>query len=90
MAHAQGLVKFGNSERILEVVTRTKDKTILLSRDEARVLSAIPDAYATNVTKIRLAVLLPEKSVQQILDRFVARHFVVAHIEHREAHLSRS
>ena len=76
--HAQGLVKFGDSERILEVVTRTKDKTILLSRDEARVLSAIPDAYATNTTKIRLAVSLPEKSVQRILDRFVARHFVVA------------
>jgi DNA-binding MarR family transcriptional regulator len=76
--HAQGLVKFGDSERILEVVTRTKDKTILLSRDEARVLSAIPDAFATNATKIRLAVLLPEKSVQQFLDRLVARHFVVA------------
>jgi predicted transcriptional regulator len=76
--HAQGLVKFGDSERILEVVSRAKDKTVLLSRDEARVLSAIPDAYATNVTKIRLAVLLPEKSVQQILDRFVARHFVSA------------
>ena len=76
--HAQGLVKFGDPERILEVVTRTKDKTILLSRDEARVLSAIPDAYATNATKIRLAVLLPDKSVQQILDRLVARHFVAA------------
>jgi DNA-binding MarR family transcriptional regulator len=76
--HAQGLVKFGDSERILEVVTRTKDKTFLLSRDEARVLSAIPDAYATDVTKIRLAVLLPDKSVQRILDGFVARHFVVA------------
>src|ERR1035437_549005 len=76
--HAQGLVKFGDPEKILEVVSRNKDKTVLLSRDEARVLSAIPDAYATNVTKIRLAVLLPEKSVQQILDRFVARHFVAA------------
>lgn len=76
--HAQGLVKFGDSERILEAVTRTNDKTILLSRDESRVLSVIPDAYATNATKIRLAVLLPEKSVQKILDRFVARHLVVA------------
>jgi DNA-binding MarR family transcriptional regulator len=76
--HAQGLVKFGDPERILEVVSRTKDKTVLLSHDEVRVLSAIPDAYATNVTKIRLAVLLPEKSVQHILDRFVARHFVAA------------
>jgi DNA-binding IclR family transcriptional regulator len=76
--HAQGLVKFGDPERILGVVSRTKDKTVLLSRDEARVLSAIPDAYATNVTKIRLAVLLPEKSVRKILDRFIAKGFVVA------------
>ena len=76
--HAQGLVKFGDPERILDVVSRTKDKTVLLSRDEARVLSAIPDAYATNVTKIRLAVLLPEKSVRKILDRLIAKGFVVA------------
>jgi DNA-binding IclR family transcriptional regulator len=76
--HARGLVKLGDPEIILEVVSRTKDKTVLLSRDEALVLSAIPDAYATNVAKIRLAVLLPEKSVQEILDRLVARDFVVA------------
>jgi Mn-dependent DtxR family transcriptional regulator len=76
--HAQGLVKVGDPERILEVVSRTKDKTVLLSHDEARVLSAIPDAYATNVTKIRLAVLLPEKSVRKILDRLIAKGFVVA------------
>jgi predicted transcriptional regulator len=78
--HAQGLVKFGDPERILEVVSRTKDRTVLLSHDEARVLSAIPDAYATNLTKIRLAVLLPVKNVQQILDSLVARH-IVAELE---------
>ncbi len=76
--YAQGLVKLGDAENILEIVSRNKDKTVLLSRDEARVLSAIPDAYATNVTKIRLAVFLPEKNVQQILDRFVASRFVAA------------
>jgi DNA-binding MarR family transcriptional regulator len=76
--HAQGLVKLGDLENILEVVSRNKDKTVLLSRGEARVLSAIPDAYATDFTKIRLAVVLPEKSVQQILDSLVARHFVAA------------
>jgi predicted transcriptional regulator len=75
--HAQGFVKFGDPERILDVVSHIQDKTVLLSHDEARVLSAIPDAYATNATKIRLAVLLPAKSVQQILYRLVARHFVV-------------
>jgi hypothetical protein len=76
--YAQGLVKLGDPKNILEVVSRNKDKTVLLSRDEARVLSAIPDAYATNVTKIRLAVFLPEKNVQQILDRFVASRFFAA------------
>ena len=76
--HAQGLVKLGDLENILEVVSRNKDKTVLLSRSEARVLSAIPDAYSTDFTKIRLAVVLPEKSVQQILDGLVARHFVAA------------
>jgi predicted transcriptional regulator len=76
--HAQGLVKFGDPERILDVVLRTKDKTVLLPRNEALVLSAVPDAYATNVTKIRIAVLLPEKSVREILDRLIAKGFVVA------------
>jgi Mn-dependent DtxR family transcriptional regulator len=76
--HARGLVKFGDPERILDVVARTKDKSVLLSHDEARVFSAIPGAYATDVTKIRLAVLLPDESVQRILDGLVARHFVVA------------
>lgn len=76
--HAQGLVKLGDPEKILEVVSRNRDKTVLLSREEARVLSAIPDAYATNVTKIRLAVLLPKKRVQQILDGLFAKHLVAA------------
>jgi DNA-binding IclR family transcriptional regulator len=76
--HALGLVKLGDLENILEVVSRNKDKTVLLSRSEARVLSAIPDAYATDFTKIRLAVVLPEESVQRILNSLVARHFVAA------------
>jgi DNA-binding MarR family transcriptional regulator len=76
--HAQGHVRLGDRERILQIVSRISDKTPLLSRDEERVLSAIPDEYATNVTKIRLKALLPEKLVQQILERFVARNYVAA------------
>jgi hypothetical protein len=44
------------------------------------VLPAIPDTYATNVGKIRLAVSLSERSVHKILDRLVATDFVVAKI----------
>ena len=76
--YALGLVKLGDLENILEVVSRNKNKTVLLSRSEARVLSAIPDAYSTDFTKIRLAVGLSEKSVQHMLDSFVEMHFVAA------------
>ena len=74
--HAQGRVSFGDPKSPFWIVMRAGDKTSLLSRDEERVLSAIPREYATNATKIRLAVLLPEKKVQQILERFVARNYV--------------
>jgi predicted transcriptional regulator len=59
--HAQGLVKFGDPERILDVVLRIQDKTVLLSHDEARVLSAMSDEYATDITKIRIAVFTLSK-----------------------------
>jgi len=41
----------------------------LLSRDEERVLSAIPREYATDATKIRLTAHMPEIKAQQILQR---------------------
>jgi len=76
--YAQGHVRLGDPERILQIVSRISDKTPLLSRDEQRVLSAIPDEYATNATKIRLAVLLPENRVLRILERLIANNFIEA------------
>src|SRR5258705_11335012 len=58
------------------IVKRAGDKTPLLSRDEEHVLSAIPREFATDATKIRLAVRMPEHTVQQILERLVASRFV--------------
>ena len=57
---------------------RAGDKTPLLSRDEERVLSAIPREYATNATKIRLAARMPENKVQQILEGLIVSRFVEA------------
>jgi hypothetical protein len=54
--HAQGRVRFGDPEKPFWIVMRAGDKTFLLSRDEERVLSAIPREYLTDATKIRLAV----------------------------------
>ena len=58
--HAQGHVTFGNPDQPFWMVIRTGDNTPLLSRDEARVLSAVPRDYATTAVKIRLAVRMTE------------------------------
>ena len=74
--HAQGRVNFGDPENPLWVVMRTGDNAPFLSRDEERVLSAIPPEYATNATKIRIAARIPEPKVQPILERLIANRFV--------------
>ncbi|MFZ0669811.1 MAG: hypothetical protein WAM50_05750, partial [Pseudolabrys sp.] len=74
--HAQGRVRFGDPDMPFWIVMRAGDETPLLSRDEERVLSAIPREYATDATKMRLAARMPEHTVQQIIERLVASRFV--------------
>lgn len=74
--HAQGRVTFGDPENPFWIVMRAGDKTPLLSRDEERVLSAIPREYVTNVTKIRLATRMPENKVQKILEGLIVSRFI--------------
>ena len=76
--HAQGRVSFGDPENPFWIVMRTGDKTFLLSREEERVLSAIPREYATDATKIRLAARVPDSKVHQILERLLVRRYVEA------------
>ncbi len=76
--HAQGRVSFADPENPFWIVMRAGDKTPLLSRDEERVLSAIPREYATNATKIRLAARMPETKMHQILERLIVSRFVEA------------
>jgi Mn-dependent DtxR family transcriptional regulator len=66
--HAQGYVRLGDRENIFWIVMRAGDKTRLLSRDEERVLSAIPREYVTDITKIRLATSMPAKKVMTIIE----------------------
>ena len=69
--HAQGYVSIGDQANILWMVMRAGDKTRLLSRDQERVLSAIPRDYVTDATKIRLAAHLPEDRVEKILESLI-------------------
>jgi predicted transcriptional regulator len=76
--HAQGRVSFGHPEDPFWIVMRAGDQTPFLSREEERVLSAIPPEYATNTTKIRLATRLSENKVHQALEHLIVGRFVEA------------
>jgi Mn-dependent DtxR family transcriptional regulator len=67
--HAQGYVRLGDRENIFWMVMRSDDKTRLLSRDEERVLSAIPREYVTDITKIRLATGMPANKVISVIEK---------------------
>jgi DNA-binding MarR family transcriptional regulator/biotin operon repressor len=75
---ARGRVRFGDPSTPFWLVLRTEDKTPFLSRDEERVLSAIPQEYATNTTKIRLAARMPEAKVVPLIERLIASGLVEA------------
>ena len=74
--HAHGHVNFADPENPFWIVMRAGDKTAVLSRNEERVLSAIPREYATDATKIRIAAGVPDGEVQQILERLLVRRFI--------------
>jgi DNA-binding IclR family transcriptional regulator/DNA-binding PadR family transcriptional regulator len=74
--HAQGHVRFADPKNPFWIVARAGDKTSFLSRDEERVLSAIPREYATDANKIRLACRVPEGKVHQILERLLLNRLI--------------
>jgi predicted transcriptional regulator len=74
--HAQGRVTFGDPENPFWIIRRADDTTLLLSRDQEHVLSAIPREYVTTAIKIRLAARMPENKVQKILKGLIASRFV--------------
>jgi DNA-binding IscR family transcriptional regulator len=50
---------------------RVEDKSLVLSYDEERVLSALPGERAADAARIRVAARLPESEVEQILGRLI-------------------
>ena len=87
---AQGYVKFADPEDPSWWVMRAEDKTPLLTREEERVLSAIPGAYSTNALKIRRRTQLAEDRIETALERLVGSGFVEAVGEFNGAALFRA
>jgi len=69
--HALGLVRFADPTCPSWLVMRASDKTPLLSRDAERVLSVLPDDYATDVKKISGAARMSASKVMGILQELI-------------------
>jgi DNA-binding IclR family transcriptional regulator len=76
--HAQGILKFGNPKHPFWMVMRTADDTPLLTREDERVLSATPGAYATHPSQLRNRTRLSDDQIEDALDRLVHAGLVEA------------
>jgi Mn-dependent DtxR family transcriptional regulator len=76
--HALGHVCFADPARPSWLVMKAGDKTPFLSRDAERVLSVLPDDYATDVKKISLAVRMSAGKVKGILQELIVESLVKA------------
>jgi DNA-binding MarR family transcriptional regulator/predicted transcriptional regulator len=65
--HAQGRVTFGDPESPSWLVRRADDNSPTLSRDEERVLSALPRQHATDVRRLRVTAKLAEEEIKAIV-----------------------
>ena len=76
--HAQGRVAFCDPDRPSWLVRRADDQSSILSFDEERVLSVLPPARATDAGRLRVALGLPRREVERILENLIAQGFVDA------------
>ena len=62
-------VRIGDRAHVLHIVARSNDPSVLLTRDEERVLSALPDDATTVVTGLAAAAHMPTAQIQETLAR---------------------
>src|SRR5580693_3777380 len=68
---ALGRIAFGDPDDPFWIVMRAEDKSLVLSYDEERVLSALPRERAADAARMRAAARLPASKVEQILGRLI-------------------
>ena len=71
--HALGRVRFADPTRPSWLVMKASDKTAFLSRDAERILSILPDDYATDVKKISVAGRMSAGKVERILQELIVQ-----------------
>lgn len=75
-AHALGCLRIGDRRNIGFVVARKDDPSLLLARDEERVLSAMPGDAATTAPRLAAAAAMRTRRVEAALDVLAAAGLV--------------
>ena len=88
--HRQGRVKFADPDDLSWWVLRADDETPLLTREQERVLSAIPREYATDASRIMRRTQLTVDQVEAALQDLVRTGLVGAVGEFNKAALFRA
>lgn len=69
-------VRIGDRARVLHIIARSSDPSILLTRDEERVLSALMDDATSAATGLAAAVRMPAAQTQEALARLCEMRLV--------------
>ena len=76
--HAQGRIAFADPDHPSWLVKRADDESPVLSRDEARVLSALPLEPAADVAALTRAAKLARGDIERILEKLIDGRLVEA------------
>ncbi len=74
--HAQGRLKLDDQGKVLHIVARSDDPTILLNWHDERLLSVLPDEEPTSVSKITVATSWAAARVPVVLDRLCEKGLI--------------
>jgi DNA-binding MarR family transcriptional regulator len=64
---AQGRLKLGDRTKVLHIVARSGDRSVLLTRDEERALSRFPDEDTTSAAKLATRTHMPAERLKNTL-----------------------
>ena len=74
--HGQGRVRLGDRGNILHIVARSDDPSLLLTQDEERILSALPDDAATTVPRLAAGAHMPSARATNAVDHVYEKGLV--------------
>lgn len=74
--HAEGRVRLGDRGRFFHIVARNDDSSLLLTADEERILSALPDEAATSVPKLAAGARMAPARARNAVDRLYEIGFI--------------